>query len=103
VNPEDYQKAVEYLATVRRLAQETARYVPIDRLYSANRLIDHGEPAEGVAYLAWAIVQEEVLVPAVLIKRIRECASGIVADRDMPSNFEDFALSEGEDPLHLLE
>ena len=84
----------EYLGRVRATAWRAAEYVPADRLEEVYELIDHGEPAEGLCSLAWAIVNAQVHVPRDLIEAIQEYTAELVDDEFMPPNLGDFAVSE---------
>lgn len=84
----------EYLGRVRATAWRAAEYVPADRLEEVHRLIDHGEPAEGLCSLAWAIVNSQVRVPRDLIEAIHEYTAELIDDAFMPPNLGDFSLTE---------
>lgn len=84
----------EYLGRVRAVAWHAAEYVPRDRMEEVYRLIDHGEPGEGLCSLAWAIVNAEVRVPGNVIEAIAEYTDGIVDEGFLPSNLGDFTASE---------
>lgn len=86
----------EYFDRVRAVALRAAAYVPADRLDEVNRLIEHGEPAEGLCSLAWAIVRERVQVPRDMIEAIREYTAELIDDDFMPPNLEDHAVSRDE-------
>lgn len=84
----------EYLARVRAVVGRTAGYVPRDRIEEVYRLIDHGEPAEGLCSLAWAIVNAQVRVPGHVVEAILEYTAGLVDEEFLPPNFGDYAASE---------
>ena len=48
-------------------------------LDDAQHLIDHGEPAEGVLYLAWGIANERRAVSTECVETIFELTDGLVA------------------------
>lgn len=85
----------EYLGRVRATAWRAAEYVPSERLEEVHRLIDHGEPAEGLCSLAWAIVNAQARVPGDLIEAIYEYTAEIIDDEFMPPNLKDYAMPEG--------
>jgi hypothetical protein len=84
----------DYLGRVRATAWWAAEYVPQSRLDEVYELIEHGEPAEGLCTLAWAIVRERVFVPGGLIEAIRELTAHIVDAAHMPSDLEEFGKEE---------
>jgi hypothetical protein len=84
----------DYLGRVRAIAWAASDYVSAEGLHEVQRLVDHGEPAEGMRSLAWAIVNEKRRVPRTLIGDIREHAAGLVDDEAMPSNLDEFATDD---------
>lgn len=82
----------EYLERVRVVARQAADFLPTARLEEVFRLIEHGEPAEGLCSLAWAVVSEKVLVPESMIKEIHEFTAELIDDEFMPANLDSFAL-----------
>jgi len=85
----------EYLGRVRATAWRAAEYVPAESLEEVHRLIDHGEPAEGLCSLAWAIVNANVSVPGDLIAAIYQYTAELIDDEFMPPNLGDFVSPEG--------
>lgn len=85
----------EYLENVRGTLADARSFLPPVRLAEVEDLIEHGEPAEGMCSLAWAIVREQVRVPRQLINEIREHSSGLVEAESMPPNLDDFAEGIG--------
>jgi len=85
----------EYLGRVRATAWRAAEYVPAERLEEVHRLIDHGEPAEGLCSLAWAIVNAHVRVPRDLIEAIYEYTAELIDEEFMPPDLGDYAGPEG--------
>lgn len=81
----------EYVGRVRAIAWRGAEYVPVAQLEEVHRLIDHGEPAEGLCSLAWAIVNAQVSVPADLIEAIYEYTADLVDDEFMPPGLRELA------------
>lgn len=84
----------EYLGRVRATAWRAAEYVPADRLEEVHRLIDHGEPAEGLCSLAWVIVNAQVRVPRDLIEAILEYTAELIDEEFMPPNLGDYAVAD---------
>lgn len=84
----------EYLGRVRAVALHAAEYVPGDRMEEVYRLIDHGEPGEGLCSLAWAIANAEVRVPGNVIEAIAEYTDGLVEEGFLPPNLGDFTATE---------
>lgn len=85
----------EYLGLVRATAWHAADYLPAERLEEVHRLIDHGEPAEGLCSLAWVIVSERIHVPVSIVDAIYEYTAGLIDDEFMPPDLRDFARPEG--------
>lgn len=84
------------MGRVSVLVERVARYLPRARLEEVYDLVEHGEPAEGLCSLAWAIVAEEVQVPASIIAEIREYVAGLVDDEHMPADLDCYAVSHAE-------
>ena len=78
----------EYYGRVQATAWQAADYVPSERLGNVQRLIEHGEPADGMRALAWVIVRERILVPQALVDTIREYAAELIDDEDMPTDLD---------------
>lgn len=85
----------EYLRRVRAAAWHAADYLPAERLEEVRRLIDHGEPAEGLCSLAWAIVGERIQVPESIVDAIYECTAGLIDDEFMPPDLRGSTRPEG--------
>lgn len=81
----------EYLRAVESVASRAAKYLPADRLGDVHRLIDHGEPAEGMRSLAWVIVAEQVDVPDDLIDSIELFTVELIDEASMPANLREFS------------
>jgi hypothetical protein len=84
----------EYLGRVRATAWQAADYLPEEPLEEVHRLIDHGEPAEGLCSLAWAIVSERIQVPGSIVDAIYEYTAGLIDAEFMPPDLRDFARPE---------
>jgi hypothetical protein len=87
----------DYLGRVQAALWDAAGWVSAERRAWAQHLVDHGEPAEGMRALAFAIVDEGTLVPRSLIAAIRELSAGLVDDEDMPGNLDDFGIPDEAD------
>jgi hypothetical protein len=84
----------DYLGRVRATLWLAADYVSATGLAEAKRLVDHGEPAEGMCVLAWIIVSEDVRVPADLIRDIRALSEELVPPEELPASLDDHAVGE---------
>lgn len=84
----------DYLGRVRATLWAAAEIVSAAGLAEAQRLVDHGEPAEGMCILAWVIVNEDVRVPAALIRDIRELSEELVPADELPASLDDHAIQE---------
>ena len=87
-------KMEDYLGRVRVIVWRAAEYVSDEGIAEVRRLVDHGEPAEGMCSLAWAIVREDVRVPPDLVHGIRMHAADLVDDEFMPENLEAYVLEQ---------
>jgi len=74
----------EYLGRVRGLRITAEEYLPPDALTEVDTLIEHGEPAEGVCSLAWALHNAEVAPPDWMLQAIQDLTRGIVDRVHMP-------------------
>lgn len=90
---------VDYHGLVQAIAWEVADYVSASGLDEAQRLIVHGEPAEGMCSLAWAIVNEDAHVPAHMIEATLGHAGELVDEEYMQPKLADHALPVFEDGL----
>jgi hypothetical protein len=84
----------EYLGRVRATAWRAAAFLPVEQLDEVHRLIDCGEPAEGLCSLAWAIVNDQALVPRDLIDAIYEHTAELIDEEFMPPEPRAHALAE---------
>jgi hypothetical protein len=73
-----------YLGRVRGLVIALSDLVPRERAAEVDRLVDHGEPAEGLCSLAWALHNVSASVPAWAVHDICELTEGLVAPEHMP-------------------
>ena len=83
------QKQAQYLLNVRSLINPYLKSLEPETMRQIISLVDHGEPAEGVNYLAWAIVNENKMVPADTVEKIREYTAGLIAPEHMPENLDE--------------
>jgi hypothetical protein len=82
----------DYLGRVNGLVISLMGILDAEELDRAQHLIDHGEPAEGVARLAWIIVQNDRYVSASVVASIRELSEGLVAEEDLPADLSSHVL-----------
>lgn len=73
----------EYLGKVIAAIWFASDHVSKAGIAEAQRLVDHGEPAEGMCSLAWAIVNEGARVPAGLIRDIRSLSEELVPAEEL--------------------
>ncbi len=88
----------DYLGRVQAIVWRAGEYVSAEGIAEVQRLVNHGEPAEGMCSLAWAIVREDVRIPIDLVRGIREHARGLVDDEFMPENLEAHTLEVSDGP-----
>lgn len=91
MNPEQYMNIANYQGRVQAIVWEAREYFSATVLADAVSLVEHGEAPEGMRILAWLIVSEGTKVPRRFIEDVREHASGLIDDEDMPKNLLDFA------------
>jgi hypothetical protein len=77
----------EYLGRVQGLVISLTGTLSPKALDDAQHLIDHGEPAEGLLYLAWGIVNEGQIVSPACVETILVLTEGLVARTDFPPDF----------------
>lgn len=73
-----------YVGRVRGLLIELSDRLTTEQCDEVEHLISHGEPAEGMRTLAWILVETGRKVPADVVARLREFASDLVPEEDMP-------------------
>jgi hypothetical protein len=78
----------DYLGRVRGLLISLANRLTPGEQKEVEHLIDHGEPAEAMRDLAWLIVEENKMVPAATIVALRALTSGLIEEKDMPTDLE---------------
>ena len=77
-----------YLGQVEALVIEQD-WLPPEELGVVWRLVEHGEPAEGLCQLAWVITNRRRGVPAEVITSVRRLTEGLVDPADPPPNLDD--------------
>ncbi|MFB9955323.1 hypothetical protein [Cellulomonas denverensis] len=83
-----YRKRID--ATIER----ASAYMREGRLALAIEMASHGEPAEAMVSLAWAIVDEGVKVPAVVISEIEVLSAGWIPEGTLPDTLHDHVLPD---------
>lgn len=76
-----------YLGRVNGLRIALANVLPPDAFEQADSLIEHGEPAEGVCYLAWALHNAGVQGLDWAVRDVQELTDGLVEPDDLPPGF----------------
>ena len=76
-----------YLGRVNGLRIALAEALPPDAFGQADSLIEDGEPADGVCYLAWALHNAGVEVPDWAIRDVQELTEGLVEPEHLPPDF----------------
>jgi hypothetical protein len=92
IDPETRAAMDAYLGRVQGVMIAAAETVPAHALNDAQRLVDHGEPAEGLLALAWAIRDSGALVPAWIVASIRDLTSELVDAEMLPSDLDEHAV-----------
>lgn len=85
----------QYYETCMALVRRWAVRLPPGEADDSIRLIDHGEPPEGLNYLAWAISNAGISPTSEEVHEIRDLIDGLVEDEHMPPTFR---ASEGQRP-----
>jgi hypothetical protein len=76
-----------YLGRVNGLRIALADVLPPEAFAQADALIEHGEPAEGVGYLAWALHNADVKGLEWAIGEVQELTEGLVDPEHLPPEF----------------
>ena len=76
-----------YLGRVIGLRIALADMLPPDSFVRADSLIEHGEPAEGVCYLAWALYNAGLQCPDWAVRDFQELTDGLVEPEHLPPGF----------------
>jgi len=88
----------DYLGRVLVTVWSAAGWVSKEGLARVQHLVDHGEPAEGMRSLAWAIVTEKTLVPVSVIRSIRNYSAELVPVEFMPEDLDAYGIPDEEAP-----
>ena len=76
-----------YLRRCHDFFDEVRGLVPDLDLRDAESLLQHGEPAEGVSNLAWALASSNKEVPPHLGQTIRELTAELIPEDELPDQF----------------
>lgn len=76
-----------YLQRCLDFFEEVRGMLPAMDLRDAESLLQHGEPAEGVSNLAWALASANKEVPPHLVWTIRELTEELVPEDELPMQF----------------
>lgn len=76
-----------YVGRVEGLRIALADLLPADAFAQADSLIEHGEPAEGVCYLAWTLHNADVQIPGWAIRDVQDLTEGLVEREHLPPKF----------------
>lgn len=87
--------ADDYLGRVQAVVWDAAGWVSSEGLGRVQHLVDHGEPAEGLCSLAWIIVNEQTMVPASIVRAIREYSADLVPSEHLPDELDAHAFEDG--------
>jgi hypothetical protein len=80
-----------FLGRVHGVIIAVSEYLPPASVDTASRLAEHGEPAEALVQLAWAIENSNTRVPACTIDAIYELGTGINDPTHLPDDLRRFA------------
>jgi hypothetical protein len=90
----DWSPQDAYLGKVRGLriaVGDGCDGLPSEAWANVDSLIEHGEPAEGVCSLAWALHRAHVAVPGWVNEAIRDLTDGLVDPAHMPPGLPEIA------------
>jgi hypothetical protein len=76
-----------YLRRCLAFFDEVRGLVPDLDLRDAESLLQHGEPAEGISNLAWALASSDVKVLPLLAETIRELTTELIPEDELPEQF----------------
>lgn len=89
----------EYVGRCKGLVLCVAESLPAEEVGWAMHLIDHGEPAEGLASLAWSLESANGVVAGDVAVAIINLIDGLVPMQSLPPSAQKAALeSEDEGP-----
>lgn len=77
----------EYLGKVEVLLRELQEVLHPSELAEVRRLVNHGEPAEGMRTLAWIIHDRKLPASRKVRLEVIDLTGGLVEDVDMPAGF----------------
>lgn len=81
-----------YQGRVEAVLIAASEVVPAQMLDDTQRLVEHGEPAEGLLQLAWAITNARAQVPAWIVASLRELTAGLIPPDLLPDDLDDGAM-----------
>lgn len=76
-----------YLQRCLAFFDEVRGLVPDLDLRDAQSLLQHGEPAEGISNLAWALASSNKKVSPHLAETIRELTAELIPEDELPEQF----------------
>lgn len=89
----------DYTGRCKGLVISVAESLPAEEVGWAMHLIDHGEPAEGLASLAWSLETASGVVAGDVAVAIIELIDGLVPMESLPPSVQAAALeTEDEGP-----
>ena len=80
----DHSAMEDYLGWVHGLRMAAGELLPAEALTNVDSLIEHGEPAEGVCSLAWALYNADIAIPRWVNEAIRDLANELIDPAHMP-------------------
>ncbi len=87
----------DYMGRCKGLVISVAESLPSENVGWAMHLIDHGEPAEGLASLAWSIESASGPVDGDVAALIIELIDGLVPIEALPPSVQEAALCADEE------
>jgi len=78
----------EYVGRCKGLVISIAQDLPADDVGWAIHLIDHGEPAEGIASLAWSLENAHGSIDADMVSRLSELIGDMVPTDSLPTSMQ---------------
>lgn len=85
----------EFQAQVDEVVARAARLYPAEALYNVGRLVEHGEPVEGLCALGWVVVARGEPVPADLVDDIYRLTAELRRPGDLPDDLPSFRRPAG--------
>ncbi|MCA1840094.1 MAG: hypothetical protein LC723_07170 [Actinobacteria bacterium] len=74
----------DWLASVRAFVDEVGAGFTVEERRDVDSLLDHGEPAEGLVMLAWALEKRDGQVDPEVARRLADLAGELVAKEHYP-------------------